>query len=816
MKDNAEHLRDDSRSSLFQLISSQARDIILLMHRDGGIIEANEAAVAAYGYSRQELAGMNISQLRSPCTLDAMAEQMMKADESGILFETLHKRKDGSPFPVEVSSRGTTIDGKRMLLSIIRDITEREQGRKALHESEKRYQEVFDNATDCIILIDVTAEGRFKYSSFNKAVEREFAIALNNAAGKYIEDVIPASAAKVVTANLRCSLETGTTLTFEEEFSVPGGIRSFFTVQVPVRDAWGRIHRIICIAHNMTERKHAEERLRKVNRSLVALSRCNEALIHAANEAELLLDICRIIVETGEYQMAWVGYAEQDAEKTVRPAACWGKDDGYLDSVKITWDESETGRGPSGCAIRSGKPSICRNILAAPSFRPWRIHAASRGFCSAIAIPLITEGRTLGSLNIYSTEEDAFDDTEVEMLVDLAGNLAFGIRSLCAQAERANDRQVICESENLYRAIFENTGTAMIIIEEDTSISLANQEFADLSGYKKDEVVGKMSWKELISDLDLERAYFQHKLRRVSPEKALRSYEIRVRDKFGRVRDVLLYVDLIKGTKRSVASLTDITERKKAEKKLKHYSEQLEELVQDRTQQLKDRERLAAVGETAVMIGHDLRNPLQAVVTTVYLAKAKLESLNLAEWMNLNALGLMNDLAIIEKQSEYMNKIVSDLQDYARPLSPERRELFICDFISDVLSGVRIPQNVDVQSYIDERLTWTVDPILMDRVLTNIFNNALQAMPDGGKLIINARAGQDEITLTISDTGVGISPNIMPKLFQPLVTTKAKGMGMGLAVCKRLLEAQGGQIEIESEQGTGTVVIIKIAPQHIS
>jgi signal transduction histidine kinase len=89
-------------------------------------------------------------------------------------------------------------------------------------------------------------------------------------------------------------------------------------------------------------------------------------------------------------------------------------------------------------------------------------------------------------------------------------------------------------------------------------------------------------------------------------------------------------------------------------------------------------------------------------------------------------------------------------------------------------------------------------------------------MPEGGKLIINARAGQDEIALTISDTGVGISPNIMPKLFQPLVTTKAKGMGMGLAVCKRLLEAQGGQIEIESEQGIGTVVIIKIAPQHIS
>ena len=441
MKDNAEHLRDDSRSSLFQLISSQARDIILLMHRDGGIIEANEAAVAAYGYSRQELACMNISQLRSPCTLDAMPEQMMKADESGILFETLHKRKDGSLFPVEVSSRGTTIDGKRMLMSIIRDITEREQSRKALHESEKRYQEVFDNATDCIILIDVTAEGRFKYSSFNKAVEREFAIALNNAAGKYIEDVIPASAARVVIANLRCSLETGTTLTFEEEFSVPGGIRSFFTVQVPVRDAWGRIHRIICIAHNMTERKHAEERLRKVNRSLVALSRCNEALIHAANEAELLLDICRIIVETGEYQMAWVGYAEQDAEKTVRPAACWGKDDGYLDSVKITWDESETGRGPSGCAIRSGKAVHLPKHPGCPIFPFLEDSCRQSGLLFGHCHSAHHGGaELLGSLNIYSTEEDAFDDTEVEMLVDLAGNLAF--RHQITIAPKQNERMI--------------------------------------------------------------------------------------------------------------------------------------------------------------------------------------------------------------------------------------------------------------------------------------------------------------------------------------------------------------------------------------
>jgi PAS domain S-box-containing protein len=682
MIDNSESKQADSTSSLYRLITSQARDIILLMYKCGSIIEANEAAVKAYGYQYDELLRMNISDLRDPSTLAEMPWQMLQADAKGILFETQHKRKDGSLFPVEVSSRGTTIDGKRVLLSIIRDIT---------------------------------------------------------------------------------------------------------------------------------ERKRSEERLRKANRNLVALSRCNEALIHAANEAELLANICRIIVETGGYQLVWVGYAEQDAEKTVRPAAYWGKDDGYLDAVKVTWDESETGRGPSGCAIRSGKPSICRNILTAPSFRPWRDNASRRGFCSSVAIPLIAESRTLGTLNIYSTEENAFDGAEVEMLEDLAANLAFGITSLRAHAERAQARQVIQESENLYRAIFENTGTAMIIIEEDTYISLSNFEFEMLFGYRKDEIVGKMSWTELISEGDLENALFQHKLRRIDPEHALRSYEIRARDKMNNIHDILLHVDIINGTKRSVASLTDITEIKKAEKKLKHYSGQLEELVQERTQQLRDKERLAAVGETAMMIGHDLRNPLQAVVTTIYLAKAKLECLSLSDWMNLDKLGLMDDLATVEKQSEYMNKIVSDLQDCARPLSLDKRTQNLSAFVNDVLAGVRIPQNVEVQRNIDEQLAWTVDPILMDRVLINLFNNALQAMPQGGILTIDASKTCHQIILTIGDTGVGISPEILPRIFQPLVTTKSKGMGIGLVVCKRLLEAQGAEITIESELNHGTVVIIKIA-----
>ena len=137
--DITERKKAESILGRYQLISKYARDIILLMGRDGGIIEANEAAINAYGYTRDELLSKNISDLRDPETLDKVSNQMQLADSEGLLFETIHIRKDGSTFPVEVSSRGTVIEGERVLLSIIRDITEREQAEKALQKSEQRY-----------------------------------------------------------------------------------------------------------------------------------------------------------------------------------------------------------------------------------------------------------------------------------------------------------------------------------------------------------------------------------------------------------------------------------------------------------------------------------------------------------------------------------------------------------------------------------------------------------------------------------------------------------------------------------------------------
>lgn len=225
---------------------------------------------------------------------------------------------------------------------------------------------------------------------------------------------------------------------------------------------------------------------------------------------------------------------------------------------------------------------------------------------------------------------------------------------------------------------------------------------------------------------------------------------------------------------------------------------------------LRKSERLATIGKTAVMVGHDLRNPLQTIVVTTYLVKAKIDRLSAQERMNLENQGILEDLNTIDKQSNYMNKIVSDLQDYARPLSPEIMDIDLHLFIKHVLAEVRIPEDVEVQTKIEDELTWNADPTMMERVLTNLVTNAVQAMPNGGKLIITSASSKEDTTLNITDTGEGIHPDHISKIFDPLFTTKSKGMGMGLVVSKRLVESQGGSLNISSVVGKGTIVEIRM------
>ncbi len=256
-----------------------------------------------------------------------------------------------------------------------------------------------------------------------------------------------------------------------------------------------------------------------------------------------------------------------------------------------------------------------------------------------------------------------------------------------------------------------------------------------------------------------------------------------------------------------VVVLHDVTDRKLVEDELRHRSERLEALVEEKTRQLRAAERMAGIGETASMVGHDLRNPLQTVVNLLYLANNKL-SMNLTE-SDYN--GLKNILTQLEKQTEYMDKIVSDLQDYSKPMSVQPVLTKIRPLIEDTVSAISIPESVKVVIEVAKGSNPVMlDPALTKRVLTNLVINAVQAMPNGGLLSITASRKDRDLLLTVSDTGVGIPEENLEKIFHPLFTTKAKGQGFGLAVCKRIVEAHGGHILVESTVGKGSSFIIKI------
>ena len=176
--------------------------------------------------------------------------------------------------------------------------------------------------------------------------------------------------------------------------------------------------------------------LRRANRTLLMLTHCNETLVRADSEAELLLAICRQIVQIGGYRLAWVGYARHDEARSIEPAAHAGTDRDYVDNLHLTWGDEEARRGVGGAAIREGRPMVARRISADTVFARWRDDALDRGFASCIALPLRNKNEAFGTLSIYSEEPDAFDAGETRLLVELANNLAYGITNLRETQQR--------------------------------------------------------------------------------------------------------------------------------------------------------------------------------------------------------------------------------------------------------------------------------------------------------------------------------------------------------------------------------------------
>ncbi|MCX5846954.1 MAG: PAS domain S-box protein [Deltaproteobacteria bacterium] len=360
--------------------------------------------------------------------------------------------------------------------------------------------------------------------------------------------------------------------------------------------------------------------------------------------------------------------------------------------------------------------------------------------------------------------------------------------------------EALKESERKYRTIFENTGTAMVIIEEDGILSLVNTEFEKLTGYLKEEVENKKNWMEFVVKDDLQKMNMYRALRKTNPNAAPKQYEFQIIHKNGQIKDLFINIDLIPGTKKSLASLIDITEQKKL------------------AAQLLRAQKMEAMGTLAGGVAHDLNNVLGVLVGYSELLLLEIPEGN----------PLRRHVTHILQSSLRAAAIIQDLLTMARRGVAVSEVINMNDIISEYLKTPEFEKMmsfhklVKVKTDCEENLLNIIgSPLHSSKSIMNLISNAAEAMPDGGVITVttcnryldipikgyDTMEEGDYVVLSVSDTGKGISPQDISRIFEPFYTKKVmgrSGTGLGLAIVWGTVKDHGGYIDVQSEEGKGT------------
>jgi PAS domain S-box-containing protein len=349
---------------------------------------------------------------------------------------------------------------------------------------------------------------------------------------------------------------------------------------------------------------------------------------------------------------------------------------------------------------------------------------------------------------------------------------------------------VLVNPENLYKtdvlplayeSIIGEMNDAAIIADHEYKVIWLNDAAKRLTGFSAVRFLDMKLW-DILPDI------FYVKSRRIIEEKTGIEYKDGVYD----LRIMSLSDDWSQERVRIfvIRDMTDVLE----------YSKRLERIVEEKTKELRDAERLVIIGETTLMVGHDLRNPLQVLKGLSYGLKKK----------HADRPGAMEVFDKIDKSIFYMDKIVSDLQAFGKKKDPDARLYPLRGLVNNALTQIEVPGDIEMVMEFPDDFMVAVDWYMIQRLFINLLLNAVQAMPDGGKLFINANRIDDDNVIIIGDTGVGIPKENLENLFKPLYTTKAKGTGLGLAVCKKIVDAHNGSIKVESKEGKGTIFTITL------
>jgi PAS domain S-box-containing protein len=405
-----------------------------------------------------------------------------------------------------------------------------------------------------------------RYLLFNAAASRIVGKPAADVLGKDDTAFLPPEQARETMAIDRQVMDEGHPLTRQETLTVADEQRTFLTVNGPLHDAHGKVFGVFGIARDISDRIRAEHALHRANRALRTIGECNLALVRATDEESLLQDICNLAVEFGGYRMAWVGYAMNDTDRSVRPMAVAGEDGDYLASARISWADVERGRGPTGTAIRERRPVIVRDLLSDPQMAPWRENAQQHGYLSSIALPLLLdETNCLGSLSLYAPDIDAFDDAEVRLLRELAADLGYGIATLRMRRE--------LEAAHLrFQRLMDSNVVGVLVATTGGNVLAANDYYLNIIDYTREELdAGEARWIDVTPPECLpadERAISELRLRG-----ACTPYEKEYQRRDGSRVAVLLAIATLPGADDPVVAIAlNITERKRTEDALRKLS----------------------------------------------------------------------------------------------------------------------------------------------------------------------------------------------------------------------------------------------------
>ncbi len=538
--------------------------------------------------------------------------------------------------------------------------------------------------------------------------------------------------------------------------------------------------------------RNSQESLYRVNCALKARSECSQVMVRATDEQELMNDICRVIVETEGYQLAWVGFAEQDAGKTVRPVARCGFENGYLDTILVSWGQNEHGGGPTGIAIRTGKPGVAQHIPTDPRWAPWREKALKYGFASSISLPLRADNLVFGALVIFAGEPNAFDPQEVELLASLAEDLAFGITTLRIRRERERGKS----ERRLLATIVEQETDGILTFDTDGEVLYVNPAFETISGYCREEIVGRNV--RSFERNGPNQNFFQVMANILgSPRGQTERFINRRND--GTLYDIEVKISPVSGPETIsayAAVVRDLTHEVQLER------------------QLCQAQKLEAIATLAGGIAHDFNNILAAIVTNTEMATD-----HAAEGTELR-----EHLDIIAKAGQRARNLVRQILTLSCQGEKERKPVRLEFIVKECLKLLRasLPTTIDVCYRAGERSGMVLaDPTQLHQVVMNLCTNAADAMREGGSLTVELASadlpggeiGGDPplppgayLRLSVSDTGHGMDRRTMERIFDPFFTTKepGRGTGLGLSVVHGIVRNHKGGISCASEPEKGT------------